>query len=188
MKATVLRTALILTLLLLVVGCGAAGWWTQGLLAEKVLEADHARIDAEISQLEVQRLQQLKETLAKDKDLIERTKQIAVAAEQYKYQDQVVGDIGAYAARHNIQIATLTFANTQQKPASGSSAPEGATKATFTVTLKGSIPFGAFMQFLGDIESNLTKMQVTSLALTPDSKDSKLVSTPTLNLEVYIKK
>jgi hypothetical protein len=188
MNATKLRITLAALLVVLATGCAAGGWWAQGYLAEKVKETDHARIDAEVSQLEIQKLKQLKEKLAKDKDIVERAKQISSTAAQYRYQDKVVQDIGEYANRRGIQINSFDFNLIQKSQSGQSAAPTGAEKVTFTITLRGPLPFDTFAAFLRDIESNLTKIQVTSLTIAPDIKDIKKVTNLSLTLEVYVKK
>ncbi|MGH7196797.1 MAG: type 4a pilus biogenesis protein PilO [Candidatus Saccharimonadales bacterium] len=180
MNAVILRYILLGVLVLMLLGLGAGGWWLQDTLTAKMRETDHARIDAELSQQEVEYLKQLKERLAQQKDIVERTKQIAATADQYGYQDQVVGDISTYARRHGITISSFDFSAAGQKT--------DAAKTPFAVTLKGPLAYITFLRFLQDIEKNLTKIQVTSLALSPDTKNPNNITNPTVGLEVYLKK
>jgi hypothetical protein len=183
MTATKLRYIL-LALIVVMIGAFASGaWWVQGLLAQHVRDTDHAKIDAEVSETELQQLKQLQKQLTEEQDIVERAKQIAVSAEQYRYQDQVIKDISDYAYRYGISVNTIDFTqNTGQQAASAG----GAKRTAFTVSLKGPLPYTTFMQFLRSIEKNLTKIQVTSLTLAPD-KDPNSVTNPSLSLEVYLK-
>lgn len=190
MTASRLRYILIALVIIMAVGFGAGAWWLQKMLAERVTETDHAKIDAEVAQLEIEKLRQLKQRLTEQKDTVERTRLIAASADQYQYQNQIITDITTYASRHNIGISSFNFTESEtKKPAAGGqSAPQATTKTPFSVTLRGPIDFNKFMQFLRDIESNLTKIQVNSLTLSPDAKNPGAITNPTLSLEVYIKK
>lgn len=180
MTAIKLRYILI-ALIIVMLGSFSAGiWWVQGLLAQNVRATDHAKIDAEVSATEVQQLKQLQKQLAQEQDIVERAKQIAASSEQYRYQDQVIKDVSDYAARYGISINTIDFTQTAGQQAAG------AKKTSFTITLKGPLAYITFMRFLRDIEQNLTKIQVTSLTLTPD-KDPSSITNPSLSLEVFLK-
>jgi hypothetical protein len=181
MTATKLRYVLMGLIVVLLGSFGAGAWWVQGILAEKVRETDHAKIDAELSATEVQQLKQLDKQLDEQEDIVERAKQIAANSAQYQYQDQVIQDVSSYAARYGIQVSTFDFSTAKTTASAG-----GAKKTPFTVTLKGPLSFVTFMRFLRDIEGNLTKIQVTSLTLAPD-KDPSNITNPTLSCEVFLK-
>lgn len=181
MTATKLRYILLALIVVMVGGFAFGAWWVQGLLAQHVRDTDHAKIDAEVSNTELQQLKQLQKQLADEQDIVERAKQIAVSADQYRYQDQVIKDVADYAYRYGISVNTIDFTQTAGQQASG-----GAKRTAFTVSLKGPVPYTTFMQFLRAIEKNLTKIQVTSLTLAPD-KDPNSITNPSLSLEVYLK-
>lgn len=181
MTAIKLRFILIGLIVVMVGGFAFGTWWMQGLLAQHVRDTDHAEIDAEVSNTELQQLKQLQKQLADEQDIVERAKQIAVSAEQYRYQDQVIKDVSDYASRYGISVNTIDFTQT-----SGQASAGGAKRTAFTVSLRGPLPYTTFMRFLRDIEKNLTKIQVTSLTLAPD-KDPNSITNPTLSLEVYLK-
>jgi hypothetical protein len=184
MTASRLRYVLIALIVLMLGGFVAGAWWVQGILAAKVSETDHAKIDAEISGTELQQLKLLQKQLADQKDVVDRAKQIAASSSQYQYQDQVIRDVSDYAARYKIVVNNFDFNAASQSKATETVG--GLKKTTFTVTLKGPLSYTTFLRFLRDLESNLTKIQVTSLTLAPD-KDPTSVSNPTLSLVVYLK-
>lgn len=186
MRAVQMRIVLIVGLLLLMAGLCAAGWWAQGQLAARVAQTGKTQIDAELSQFDLEKLRHLETQLQLQEDVVERADQIAATAQNYQYQDQVVKDLEAYAVRHGVGIASFDFVSTQSgKPETG---PAGTTRTPFSITLKGPLEFDRFMRFLRDIENNLTKLQVTSLSLTPAEDNPKMVSNPSLTLVVYLKK
>lgn len=185
MTATKLRMIFIGVIVSMILGCSLGGFLLQQQLAQTVLETDHARIDAEVAVSELQQLKRLDQQFTEQKDILERAKQIAASADQYKYQDQVINDINEYARRYRLQVSTFDFST---NASSIDKSPVNGTKKTpFTVTLNGPLPYSDFLKFIGDIERNLTKIQVNSLALSPD-KNPALVTNPTLNLEVYLKR
>lgn len=186
LTAANVRILLIVSLMLFVVGLGFGAWWLQEMLVKNAVAEDRAQIDSQISSQEVERLQQLQKELAAQQDVVERAGQIASTANNYQYQDQVVSDLKSYAQRNGIPIGSFDFGTSQT--ATGTPAPAGTTLTPFSVTLTGSIEFAKFMQFLSDIENNLTKLQVSSLTLSPDAKDPKFVTNPVLGLVVFLKK
>lgn len=188
MNALTLRIVLVVGLVLLIGGLGAGAWWLQGQLAAQVIKTDHAKTDSELVQLDLEKLKQIQKQLEDQKDIVERADQIAASADNYRYQDQVVSDLEAYARRHDIQISGFDFSKGSAPGAKTPAGPAGTTRTPFSISLKGPISFDRFMDFLRDIENNLTKLQVSSLSLTPTSDDPKLVSNPSISLIVYLKK
>lgn len=186
MNATRLRIVLSIGFCLVLAALGAAGWWVQEQLAIQVAKTDHARIDAEVSQLDLDKLRRLEAQLISQKEVVDRADKIAATADNYQYQDQVVSDLEAYAQRHDISISNFDFAGSG--PQDKSSAPAGTTRTPFSIALQGPLSYDRFMSFLRDIENNLTKLQVTSLTLSPTAEDPQLVSNTTLSLVVYLKK
>lgn len=183
MTATKLRYVLAGLIVLMLGGFGAGAWWMQGVLAQSVQATDHAKIDADVSATELQQLKALQKQLNDEQDIVDRAKQIAVSSAQYKYQDQIIKDVSDYARRYGIQISTFDFTSTANNQAATTN---GAKKTSFNVTLKGPVSYVTFMRFLRDVEHNLTKLQVTSLTLSPDKNPSNITN-PALTLEVYLK-
>lgn len=185
MTATKLRYILIAIIVLMILGIAAGSWQLQKILASQVLQTDHAKIDAELSQLELEKLQKLQVDLVTQKDIVDRARQIAASTNQYQYQDQVIKDLSAYAARDGIAISSFDFgvANSGGKV----STPTGG-KTPFTVNLQTSQRYDQVLNFLRQIEQNATKMQITSLTLAPDPRNPSQVANPTIGLEVFIRK
>jgi len=187
MNALKLRIILVVGLVLLLGALGTGVWWLQGMLAAQVIKTDHARIDSEMAQLDLEKLRRLESQLEEQKDIVERADQIAATANNYKYQDQVVSDLENYAKRHAIIISGFDFSGANA-PGASTGSPAGTIRTPFSISLKGPISFDKFMNFLRDIENNLTKLQVSSLSLTPTTSDPKMVSNPSISLVVYLKK
>lgn len=187
MTATKLRLVLIGLIAAMVAAFSFGGWLLLQQLEQTVRETDHARTDADMAATELQQLRRLKQQFDEQKDIIDRAKQIAASADQYRYQDQIINDISQYAKRYGLQISAFDFSAAGSTASPGSQPAVTGTKRTpFTITLKGPLAYSSFLKFLRDIEQNLTKIQVTSLALAPDKNPSN-VTNPTISLEVYLK-
>ena len=184
MNASRLRYVLSGFIVLLVGVIVATIWMMQQLLSEQVRITDHTKIDADVSELDVGKLKNLEDELAERKDLIERTKQIAASVDQYQFQDQVISDLTVYASRNGFGISAFDF--TQAAGAKPGTTPSG--KTAFVVSLTSPIPYDKFLQFMHDVEQNLTKIQITSVTLSPNPKNPTEILNPTINLEVFLKK
>ena len=182
MTATKLRLVLLGVIAVLILGFGTGAWWVLTLLAGSVHQTDHIITDADVTTTELQQLKSLEKQLAEQEDIVSRAKDIAANKASYGYQDQVVTDITSYANRYGIKISTCDFSAAQKAKVDAS----GAKKTPFNVTLKGPIGYVTFIRFLQALERNLTKIQVTSLTLSPD-KNPNNISNPNLGLEVYLK-
>lgn len=184
LNAASFKIVMIVSLILLFGAVAYGAWFLQQMLAEQVVVKDHAQTDAELSASEVERLKLLQVELEKQSEIVDQASQIAATADNYQYQDQVIKDIEAYADRNGVPIAGFDFS--QSTP--NAPAPKGTVLTPFTVNIKGPVEFAKFMQFLRDIENNLTKIQVISLGLSPDDNNNNLISDTSLGLTVYLKK
>ena len=187
MNATTLRYVLLGVIVALIGGLGTGSYFVLDMLSKRVTTTDHTEIDADITTTELQQLKSLQKQLGDQADVVERAKEIAGTTAQYKYQDQVISDITAYASRYGIVISTFDFSVASATPNS-TQVVNGAKRTPFTLTLKGPLAYDTFLRFMKDIEKNLTVIQVTSLTLAPDAKNPNNVTNPSLGLAVYLNK
>lgn len=184
MNAVRLRLVLIGVIILQIAVVIAGMWLLTDFLQREVAVTDHAKIDADISEQEINTLKRLRTQLADEKDIIERAKQIAASSNQYQYQDQVISDLTVYASRYGFSIVSFDFTGTPG--AKGATAPNG--KTAFLVTLSSPIKYDNFLKFIRDVERNLTKIRITSITLAPNPRNPTEILNPSINLEVYLKK
>lgn len=148
-----LRTLLAFLLVVVILG-GAAGFYF-GLDEVRTysLSVNHRLVDAQASGKQIEELQTLRRNLANNNSLVEKANQLF--ATPATYQAQASTDINAYASAAGIAIARTTFSD----PSSG--AHEA------TVSLNNPTSYKGLIIFLGNIEHNIPKMQVTSISLKP---------------------
>lgn len=200
MTAPQLRIALCICLVL-VTAAGVAifqlGHSKLNAVAHSVAETG-AKADA--SQDDLQRLGLTKNELAANSDAVQKASEIAAESKSYQYQNQIVTDINRFAKQAGITITAISFANTTSTAAPATTAPAAATPGanpggaaatpglktiSTTISVKSPLNYKKFLQFVHDIEQNLTKMQLQSLSLSKSADGG--ISSDNLTIEVYIR-
>lgn len=169
---------------LLLIGAGVGSWLMQGLLASQVTETDHAKIDADLSQTELQRAKTLQTYLENNKAAIEKANAVVSETKTYQYQNQIVNDIESYASKAGVTILGYSFPQdtTAAKPDA-----TGLKSVSATLTLQTPVSYVNYLRFLKYIEQNITKMQITSLSLAPDTADANNIKDTAITLKVYVR-
>lgn len=183
--AVVLSWSLITLIALILLGAGVGSWQLQKILASERKLADHAKIDATISVDELRKAQNLQVYLETHKADVEKAATVVAETKTYQYQNQIVEDVNRYAAVAGVTVLGFNF------PAQGTTAaPAGKTSIKTlqaTVTLQNPVPYTNYLRFLKLIEQNLTKMQITDISITPDTKIVGQINNPTIGLQVYVR-
>lgn len=178
-----------------------------------VTQSQDIAAKAEASNSSVENLIATKKFLATYKDTVKRADQLVAESKRYAYQDQIIKDINAFAAKANIGINNITFADAKTTPVasastapaptapgtsgSGSaamppttgSAPTGIKSMTAAVTLKNPVDYNNILTFTHLVEQSLFRMQVSQVGLSrsDDAKDPNKVTTDSITIEVYIR-
>lgn len=197
MTAVQLRAILIGTIAAIILLGGVGFYFIQARLHDFAVSVSHANEDAETSDSDISILQRVQKKLADNQSNVERTKKIVADSKAYTYQDQIISDLNAYAARAGITIASYTFSG--GAATTGTAAPAatgtvgntaqptipGLKSTTVSVTLKPPTKYENLLNFVHSVEQNLTKMQISGISLTKGQTSSE-VSTNALSIEVYI--
>jgi hypothetical protein len=189
-NATVLQYCFIALMVLMIAGIVGIVVLAQQFMSQQALSTDHYRTDAELAQEELVRLQQLKTTLAQDKDAIEKTAKIVSASQEYQFQDQIVRDLTLYATKYGVDIISFDFGTKPGSAPQGTAAATGSsaqTKTIVSIQLGNNIPYTSFLQFLKAIENNITKMQLTGISLQPNATNPNQILGPTIEMEVFLR-
>lgn len=140
--------------LLIIVVLGGAGLFYVGLdmVKQFAVEVNHKTQDAKASAAQIQELQLLRTQIKEGGSLITKANQLQAASDTY--QSQVLTDLSAYAERSGVKIDGTEFGDPSQ---------DG--KHIATVKLKNPVSYAGLIRFLDNIESNVPKLQVTSIQL-----------------------
>lgn len=174
-------------------------------VARTVAEAGAA---ADASQNDLQRLQDTQTQLKQDADVVKSVSDIVAESKNHLYQNQVINDLTKFAASSGVTITNIAFASTTSGSKAATTTPTapavsptlgvgsglpgavpsgglaGVKPVSETITLKSPINYSSFLQFLHDIEQNLTNMQLQSISL---SSDASGLTSNDLTIQVYIR-
>lgn len=144
----------LLGVLLAIVVLAGAGLFYVGLdmVKQFAVEVNHKTQDAKASATQVQELQLLRTQIKEGGSLITKANQLSATPETY--QSQVLTDLNTYADRAGVKIDGTEFGDPSQ---------DG--KHSITVRLKNPVSYTGLIRFLDAIESNVPKLQVTSIQL-----------------------
>lgn len=188
-NAVTLQYLLITGCVAIIAGIGVIFWFAHGLLTSKALDVDHARIDAELAQEEISRLQQLQRVLDDEKDIVKKTAQIVADSQQYNYQNQIVSELSAYAAQAGVEITGYDFSvqTSAPKTAQQKTATKLPNKTRVIIKLKDNLSFVSYLTFLRSLENNVTKMQLSGITVQPIPKNPVNLQGPIIELEVFLR-
>jgi len=184
-SATSLRLTLALSLLVIMIIAGVsvhlAGDWLRSLATD----VSHASADAQASHTTISTLQQLQEELATNQAVIDRASNIVAESKSYQYQDEIIHDLNNYAAAAGITITNFNFNSEPAEGSTGVQAPTGINSTMVAVSIQNPVSYDNLLRLFHSIEQNLTKMQISNIALTKDTGDA--ISSSDLVIEVYIR-
>lgn len=172
------------------------------LLSSQSKQADRTKIEAEVSNSDIEIIESAGQKLSDDPDAVQRAEALVAESRLYQYQNQIINDLQGYAARSSTKISGYSFSSgadagsTEAAPAANAappaasqpgatSAPAGLSSTSVSISIDQNVSYINFLKFLKLIENNITRMQITDLSLTPDSENRKLLINPTLTIKVY---
>lgn len=171
MKATSLRSLLVLLVLLVIGGIAAGFYYGLGRVKEYAVEVSHTNADARAAEQQVGELQKLKTTLANSESLVKKANQLF--ATESTYQTRAIQDVQRYANRAKITITDTSFPEAQQSSDSH----------TLTISIGSPTTYSNFIRFLESIESNLPKMQVTGITVSRVSDST--IAVEDINIKIF---
>lgn len=202
-KLRLLLIASIFLILLLTVGIFV---YARSVLAAYSADVQKVSETAASSSKNLSALNTLKTKLADNKEAVERAKNLVAESQSYAYQDQIIKDLNTFASKSGVTISGFQF-NSEAAGAAPAAAPNTTTTATpapttadgataapagglktvsASINLKSPVNYKNIMNFVHMIEQNLTKMQLTGIALNKDSASNN-VSVNSLTVEVYVR-
>jgi len=190
--ASKLRVILSIMVVFLI-GLSAVGFYFgQSWLQTLAVSVSRTIADSKVSGGDVQSLKKIQADLLTRQGIIAKANSIMASSQDY--QNQTIQDLDRYAAGTGITISNYSFAPTvAAAPAAGTGAAAGAAPSapatgskSVTVTLTSPLAYTKLLKFMSAIESNLPKMQVSSVNLgRVTGSDSDSIRTEQLTIEVY---
>ncbi len=214
MKLTARSLMYILIALVILVFVATAGgfYLTQSKLHDYAVSITQLNANAKAGDTDVSTLERIEATLKQNQGTINSAKEITTANAQYGYQDKIIEDITAIAARSGVTVTSFDFSaaaagSTPAAPAptappanpsattpavpggvpgAGAAPAAAAVKSVVTtVTIKNPLKYSTLMNFIQAIEFNRMKMQIAKVSLA--SGDDGNVTSQTFAIEVYTK-
>ena len=170
-----LRAILAVLLVVVIAGGGAIFYFGLGMVRDFAGEVNQSAVDAEASGQQISQLQTLRNQLSQSDSLVDKANQLF--ATPANYQTQALRDVNKYASAAGITVASTNFSDPAQ---SGT--------YTMTVTFKNPVSYSKLIAFLNNIEGNLPKLQVSSIALGhADSTSIDLVQTGEIKIDISVR-
>lgn len=169
-----LRTLLTVLFILVFAGGAAGYYWGIGIVRDYAVKVNHRLADADASGKQIEELQLLKQQLAQSNSLVSKAN--ALFSTPATYQSQVLTDLKSYADAAGLKMANTTF--------------EDATKTgshSVIISLQQPVSYSGLVAFLHNIEGNVPKLQVSSIALSPSSDGVNTVRTGDIKIDVLVR-
>lgn len=168
-----MRTLLTTLLVIAFVGGGAAFYWGLGLVREYATTVNQRLVDAKASGEQVQALQALKSQLNQSTTLVDKANLLFATPDTY--QAQVLNDIRRHADAAGISVTTTNFS------------PAGEGTPSVTIALRQPVTYTQLITFLSNIESNLPKLQVSSISLGTGTSGSNSISVGDIKIDIAVR-
>lgn len=181
MKATSLRTIMIVTIIMTIILAGIGFYYAQNYLSNFATSVTPTISKSTAGNNNPQAIKRIQEEITKAQTAIDKSNNITSTLTDY--QNQIVKDLNKYASNNNMSISDYKFATPAKVPGLANSIQSN----TITITLGNPIAFTDLMQFFKSIETNLPKMQITGVNLTRDPSQKDTVTVDPLIIETYIR-
>lgn len=177
------------------------------LLSKQSLQANQTKIEADISTNDIKTIQSATKKLQAEPDVVKKAASVVAESKLYQYQNQIINDLQDYAKQNGVNIKGYSFSATDTASSAGAStptppatsgapptgssqpgqtaAPTGVTSTNVSITLDDKVKYIQFLNFVRSIENNVTRMQITNIDLSPESKDPSILLGPALTITVY---
>jgi len=159
MKASSIQKLLTLLIVILILVVGGGFYLGVQQVKSVAVGVNHTAADAEASAENVEKLAELKRTLAQSETLVSKANKLF--ASDTTYQSQALKDVQKYANESGLTISNTNF-DTAAADTSGAFTTPG---KTFAITLQTPVSYKGLLRFLDAIEGSLPKMQVSSIRL-----------------------
>lgn len=200
LNATLARILLSLALVLILLVMTAGFYMAYNFMKDSAQQVASVQADAKAADKKLQDVRSLSSKLEKYQDSVKKAEKIVAESTSYKYQNQIINDITAYARQAGVGISSFTFqddsaasgsksssSTTSKTPTTPSSpSPSGAKSTSVSIQMDKHLNYVRFLQFLHLLEQNLTRMQVANISLAKGENPQE-VESQALKLELYLR-
>ena len=185
MKATSLTRLLVGIILFIAVLTLFANWYLQDRLSSEIQTTNSMKYEASMSDSNLSKAKALTTYMSTHADDVKRASEVVAETQTYTYQNQIINDLTSYASSTGVSILEFSFPD---QSASGKKKTAGTLKSvSVEITLKKPLGYNNFISFLKYLEQNRTKMQITDISIATSRDNPRLIDSPTVGLEVYVK-
>ena len=197
LNATLARILLSLALVLILLVMTAGFYMAYNFMKDSAQQVASVQADAKAADKKLQDVRSLSSKLEKYQDSVKKAEKIVAESTSYKYQNQIINDITAYARQAGVGISSFTFqddsAASNGKSSSSTAtktpatpSPSGAKSTSVSIQMSKDLDYVRFLQFLHLLEQNLTRMQAADIS--PANGDSpRRVESQAVKLELYLR-
>lgn len=179
-------TWILVAVVLLLAGLVVAGNWKLGeMLSTKISETNKLKAEARQSDENLAKANFLEIYESTHQTEIQKAAAIVAESKTYQYQNQIINDINGFAGQIGIGILGYTFP--ENSVAAAKQTVPGLKSIPVSISLRSPLKYTDYLSFVRLIESNLTKMQITNISVAPDPLQKGYITTPSIELEVYVK-
>lgn len=188
-----LLIGIVLLLIAFEIGAVVVGKQYLGNYASEVAEISAKSKDTQES---LDSLARAERELESQKEIVAKAKNIVAESKSYKYQNQVISDLSSYAGKTGVIIKSFAFADPTAKvdaTKKSTATIAGIESTPVIMQLESPVPYDVLMRFIGLIENNVTRMQITELSISTAEVEGapagqSWVAVPSLTVEVYLQK
>lgn len=181
LKATTLRVLLSLSSLVILAGAIAGFYLAQDQLRKFAIEINTAGATSSASS-NAQNLIKIREEITNNQTTGDKANDFF--ASTTTYQTQITSDLNAYATANGISITSSSWKQSSAD-AAGIISRTGFAPQSINVTIQNPVILTNLLQFMKSIESNLPKMQISSITISPVANSKTSVTVDPITIEIY---
>jgi len=185
LSAKALRIILSLVIIVVIFLSGVAFYFAQSWLSDLSEEISNTVARSDASGNDIQSLKKLEGELASRQDIIKKTGQLLASSDTY--QARAIEDLTRYAGKAGIQISNFSFSqsNAEATARTKKTASDESSQTSVDVSLISPVSYRGLLKFLDAVESNLPKMQVSSLKISRVVGSNNAVKVDKITIRVY---
>jgi type II secretory pathway component PulM len=172
--------------ILLIIGTLALFTVASGAAQKKSQQVSDLKAQVESNSQALENFAVLQKTLAANKDLLSRVNKVLPSD---KDQSVILAQLDQFANTSQLSVKQITFSTVASKVGDSLTAPSGiagVSAITATVHIEDS-HYDNLLSFLHHIETSQRRMQVTSIAISPNTTNPKNLDKIDLTVNVYLK-